>query len=155
MFRKRKKKNIPRERFVVVERIAGLLLQWQRSLADHVNALLSQLKGWQLRLGLGLIFVLACGYSVILILRGVSTKEKPAPALHIDQATLPRHYDKSGVPRGSADQLDLELSAQLRFFKKYMDSLARHDLRQYDRMLQQRPGLMDSVRALEEIYQLK
>lgn len=78
-----------------------------------------------------------------------------APALHIDQTSLPKHWNQAGDGSRGDYGLDAGLTEQLRSIKNYIDSLARDDRKAYDSMLLQRPGLMDTVRALEEIYQLK
>jgi hypothetical protein len=85
----------------------------------------------------------------------MSARGGATPGLHIDQTSLPKHWNQAGDGSRGDYGLDAGLTEQLRSIKNYIDSLARDDRKAYDSMLLQRPGLMDTVRALEEIYQLK
>jgi hypothetical protein len=151
------RKTIKQEKVpgAMVERIAIFFLGRQRRFAECINGLLAPLPARKLKVGLYLFCLLACGYSLLLILRGVIGKVNGAPALHIDQTSVPKHYDQPGDPHSRESEADQELATQLRYFKMYMDSLAVNNRRQYDSVLVERPGLIDTVRVLEEFYQLK
>ena len=67
-------------------------------------------------------------------------------------ALVPKHFDKTGdevIPEAYVDE---ETFYKMQGFKKYMDSLKQNKSKQYDSIMQARPGLMDSVQVLEEIY---
>lgn len=69
------------------------------------------------------------------------------------QVAVPKHFDKTGEP------LDDEvlvvspvLYKRLQEFRSYMDSLRVYSKQVYDSIMHARPGLMDSVFFLEQIY---
>jgi hypothetical protein len=155
MFRNRKRRNVEKAGGLPGTRLASLIVKWQRGIAGRLNAWTASLSLPKLKFGLLLFCLIACGYSAYLILKGMSARGGATPALHFDQTSLPKHWNQAGdVSRGDYG-LDTGLREQLRSFKNYIDSLATNDRMAYDSMLLQRTGLMDTVRALEEIYQLK
>ena len=66
---------------------------------------------------------------------------------------IPKHFNKTGdetvIPEATVDE---QTYLQIQDFRKYMDSLKLNRANEYDSILQARPGLIDSVQALEQIY---
>jgi hypothetical protein len=155
MFHHRKKRSVEKAGSLLGTRLASQIVKWQRRAAGRLNERMASLPLPKLKFWLLVFCLFACSYSAYLILRGMSARGGATPALHIDQTSLPKHWNQAGDLRTGDYGLDAGLPEQLRSFKNYIDSLARDDRKAYDSMLLQRPGLMDTVRALEEIYQLK
>ena len=66
---------------------------------------------------------------------------------------IPKHFDKTGDETVMPDAtVDEQTYLQIQDFRKYMDSLKLNRTNEYDSILQARPGLMDSVQVLEQIY---
>ena len=102
-------------------------------------------------------FVVFClsagGYSIYLIIDVVFSDGVKQPVIQIDQATIPRHIDKTGDELIVTEQyVDDETYRQLQGFKLFMDSLKVGGSKLYDSIVTARPGLMDSTRMLIELY---
>ncbi|MGN9390548.1 hypothetical protein ACTMSB_16165, partial [Enterococcus faecalis] len=97
--------------------------------------------------------VSAGGYSIYLIVNSVFSPERNQKALEIQQMDIPKHFNKTGdetvMPEATIDE---QTYLQIQDFRKYMDSLKLNRTNEYDSILQARPGLMDSVQVLEQIY---
>lgn len=95
------------------------------------------------------------GFSLYLTLEAVLKPDREQPAFKIDPVSVPKHYDRSGDEELRSDQyVDKETYQQIEVFEQYMDSLQRSttEIKARDSILQARPGLMDSIRMLKEIY---
>lgn len=103
-----------------------------------------------------IFFLLSGGYSLYLIAESlISHKSKP---LSIAPIKVPEHTGKSGNENTKAPVIVSKAEYEkIRRFRFYMDSLARSPSgkKVYDSILNQRPGLMDSVLFIENIYQLQ
>ncbi len=92
------------------------------------------------------------GYSIYLTASAITGSEKTQKNLKVDQVDVPKHFDKTGdevIPEAYVDE---ETFYKMQGFKKYMNILKQNKSMQYDSIMQARPGLMDSVQVLEEIY---
>ena len=71
--------------------------------------------------------------------------------MKIDKINFPAHNSKSNIEGIKVAERDYQSIAS---FKHYMDSLNKslNGKYQYDSILQARPGLMDSVQVLEQLY---
>lgn len=79
------------------------------------------------------------GFSLYLVISAVLSK--PNPSIKIDKMNVPKHFDNTGdAITGSG--IDEELYREIQEYRRYMDSLKQPI----------RPGLLDSIRILEEIY---
>lgn len=107
------------------------------------------------RLKLILIFfcVAAGGYSLYLIANSVFSPESKRNNFEVQQMDIPKHFNKTGDETVMPDAtVDEQTYLQIQDFRKYMDSLKLNRANEYDSILQARPGLMDSVQVLEQIY---
>ena len=95
----------------------------------------------------------AGGYSLYLIINSVISHDKKQKAFEVQQVDVPKHLNKSGdecvVVEPMVDEVTWQ---QIKDFRHYMDSLKQNKKVEYDSILQARPGLMDSVQMLEQIY---
>jgi hypothetical protein len=112
--------------------------------------------------GKKLILVAIClvfgGMSLYLIINTVWSTSKPVVSLKPKAISVPEHMDKTGEeslrPRVLVSEQDMN---EVRMFKVYMDSLKKSVKGKplYDSILKARPGLMDTVGMLEELYLLQ
>jgi len=98
------------------------------------------------------------GMSLHLIVTTLWRPSKPDASLKPSAISVPEHLNKTGeetlYPRELVTEQDME---EVRTFKRYMDSL-RHSTNGkalYDSILTARPGLLDTVSMLEELYLLQ
>ncbi len=94
----------------------------------------------------------AGGDSIYLTVNAITGPEKQQKSFKVDQVDVPKHFDETGDEIMTDAYVDEETFYKIQGFKKYMDSLKQNKGNQYDSILQARPGLMDSVQVLEEIY---
>ncbi len=124
-----------------------LQIRWAKWMARR-TARLSK-KNWTVIL---LLFVLLSGgYSGYLIINSLYS---PAISLiRITHIRKPACMTQTGDPPIKALMQEVEFQ-RIRRYKQFMDSLARSPdgSRKYDSILYQRPGLMDSIQALEQYY---
>lgn len=137
-----------------VDRLARRLLIRQRRVADQLNGLVAKLPVREVKFTLLLFCLLLSGFSGYLVISGVSAKNGNMPALTIEKAVVPKYFDKTG-DASPGQAVNADTYWQMQAFKSFRDSLAIHDRRSYDSLLLASPGLMDTIRVLEEIYMNK
>ena len=92
------------------------------------------------------------GLSLYFVGKGLFKKNKDI-IINLDKLHTPKYYDKAGdemIPSGT--YIDEETWSKVLVFRNYMDSLKANASKNYDSILKARPGLMDSIRAIEGIY---
>lgn len=101
-----------------------------------------------------ILFVLSIGtYSVYL---GVSAfTNKKINSITITPIKKPKHVTETGDENIEAAEVSEAEYSRIKKFRVYMDSLARSPSGKilYDSITHHRPGLMDSVRFIENYYQ--
>jgi len=139
-----------------------------RILKQMVNTCLRLQNGWALWMGrrthhlsrktlllLLLTFTaLAGGYSIYLI--GQSFSANQANAFSVTPIKKPGHVLQTGDAASQPDMIVSKADYQgIIRFRGYMDSLTRSPAGKaaYDSIILSRPGLLDSIRILEKIYQ--
>lgn len=139
-----------------------------RILRQMVNACLRMQTGWSLWMGrrtqhlsrrtlllsLLVFTALAGGYSIYLI--GQSFTGDQANAISITPIKKPGHVLQTGESASQPDMIVSKTDYQgIIRFRGYMDSLNRSPAGKaaYDSIIVSRPGLQDSIRFIEEIYQ--
>jgi len=139
-----------------------------RILKQMVNACLWLQSGWALWMGrrtehlsrrtlllLLLAFIaLTSGYSIFLI--GQSFSGSQANTISITPIKKPGHILQAGDAVSQPDMIVSKTDYQgIIRFRGYMDSLTRSPSGKaaYDSIILNRPGLLDSIRFIEEIYQ--
>ena len=139
-----------------------------RILKQMINACLWLQSGWALWMGrrtehlsrrtlllLLLAFIaLTSGYSIFLI--GQSFSGSQANTISITPIKKPGHILQAGDAVSQPDMIVSKTDYQgIIRFRGYMDSLTRSPSGKaaYDSIILNRPGLLDSIRFIEEIYQ--
>jgi hypothetical protein len=136
----------------VAGKIAGACIRAQRKFANGMNKMFKNMNNRNLKAFLILFCLCGGGYSIYLTASAITGSEKTQKNLKVDQVDVPKHFDKTGdevIPEAYVDE---ETFYKMQGFKKYMDSLKQNKSKQYDSIMQGRPGLMDSVQVLEERY---
>ena len=157
LFKKKKKEVQSDDKTTVSDKVAGKIagvgIKAQQLFAEKMNRLFMKTDFKRLKLILIFFCVSAGGYSIYLIANSVFSPERKQIAFEIQQMDIPKHFNKSGdetvMPEAIIDE---QTYLQIQDFRKYMDSLKLNRTNEYDSILQARPGLMDSVQVLEQIY---
>ncbi|MEP7376190.1 MAG: hypothetical protein ABI675_22530 [Chitinophagaceae bacterium] len=136
----------------VAVKIAGAWIRLQTKLSESMNKLFSKMSVTKLKVML-VVFCLGCGgYSIYLMVNAITSSNKQ-PSFKVDQVDVPKHFDETGdeiiQPESYVDEVTFQ---QIQGFKEYMDSLKTNKSKLYDSIMVARPGLMDSILVLEEIY---
>lgn len=157
LFKKMKKELQSEEKATMSDKVAGKIagvgIKVQRLFAERMDKLFMKTDYKRLKLILIFFCVSAGGYSIYLIANSVFSAEQKQQSFEIQQMDIPKHFNKTGdetvMPEATVDE---QTYLQIQDFRKYMDSLKLNRTNEYDSILQARPGLMDSVQVLEQIY---
>jgi hypothetical protein len=156
LYKKSKKvKDVAAEETVsdkVANKIAGVGIKLQKLFAESMNKLFMKTDYKRLKLILLLFCITAGGYSVYLIVNSIVSPAKNQKGFEVQQMDVPKHFNKTGDDIIPDAYIDEETWFQIQHFRKYIDSLKQNNAVKYDSILQSRPGLMDSVQLLEQIY---
>ena len=157
LFKKKKNELQSEEKTTMSDKIAGKIagvgIKAQRLFAGRMNKLFMKTDYKRLKLILIFFCVSAGGYSIYLIAISVFSAEQKQQSFEIQQMDIPKHFNKTGdetvTPEATVDE---QTYLQIQDFRQYMDSLKLNRTNEYDSILQARPGLLDSVQVLEQIY---
>ena len=157
LFRKRKKTEtsgpdethdrIPRQMVNACLRLQTRWAQWMGRRTEHLS------RKTLLLILLAFIFI-AGGYSIYLI--GQSFSGNQTNTFSVTPIKKPGHILQTGDAASQQDMISSKTDYQrIIRFRGYMDSLARSPAGKavYDSILLTRPGLPDSIRLIEKIYQ--
>jgi len=134
-------------------RIGKNVVKLQTAFAKRINAAVAKVPVRALKRNLIIFCVVSGGFSAYLALNGLFGKNTKSNAITIDQASVPKYFDKSGDDVNNVQSIiDEDLMQQVRTFRHYVDSLKLNDKNSYDSIMSARPGLIDSIRTIEEIY---
>lgn len=122
-------------------RIAGAFVTLQIRFAKFMNKIFADMPDNKIKIVIMTFCLLCGGFSLYLIASAVFTK--PEASIKIDKIEVPGNFDKTGE---ELNQLivDEETYQQVQTFKQ--SSI-------YDSTIKARPGLQDSIKLLEHIYQ--
>lgn len=136
--------------------IANFLLTVQREFSECMNTSTKNVSAKNMKIALIVFCLFSGGFSIYLIAQAILRSDKEQPVLKIDQVDVPKHYDRIGDEDLHTEQyVDRESYERIESFERYMDSLqqTQQGSKVYDSIVIARPGLMDSVKLLKEIYQ--
>jgi len=137
----------------VAGKIVGFIVKAQTKFAHVMNRNFSGISTRRMKIFLFLFCLVSGGLSTYYIINAVFSHDKKNNSLQIDHVDVPKHYDKTGDELTHPEIfVDEETMKNLESFKQYMDSLKTKSTKQYDSIMLERPGLMDSIKMLEEIY---
>ena len=133
-------------------RIACFLIRIQSGFALIMNKQFSGLPTKKIKVFLVLFCFGSGGWSLYYMGSAFFGNHKKS-ILKTDHVQIPEHYDRSGEEAVHQGNLIDEFTwRDLHAFKNYIDSLKANRPKQYDSINRERPGLVDSLAALEEIY---
>lgn len=126
--------------------IVGTVITLQTGVATTMNKLTSKMPGRRLKLLFFAFCFTSGGLSLYLTAHAIWGKGNVQPAIEVKPIRVPRHYDRTGSEITEPDNNFPEaLYQDIQNYKRYMDSLG-HPIR---------PGLRDSIQALEQLYHLQ
>jgi hypothetical protein len=125
----------------LAQRIASFILRIQEVFARGMEKIFSRLAAGRIKILVLIFSVLTGGLSLYFIVDG----------LWMPQKNITIKPDAIYVPLQPEAEDDFTWNS-IENFKNYMDSLSVHAPRMYNNIIQKRPGLMDSITTLEQIY---
>lgn len=157
LYRRKQQDNATGDKVTASDEVAGKIaaagIKLQQLFAERMNRIFMKTDFKRLKIILILFCICAGGYSIYLVANSILSPEKRQKGFEIQQMDVPRHFDKTGdenlIPEAYVDE---ETYQHVKQFMNYMDSLKQKRRNEYDSILQARPGLMDSVQMLEQIY---
>jgi hypothetical protein len=156
LFRKKEKTYTDESNDRVLRQMVNACLRLQNCWAQWMERRTKHLSRRTLQLLLIAFIVLAGGYSIHLI--GQSFSGNKVNAFSITPVKKPGHVLQTGDAAPQPDMIVSKPDFQgITRFRRYMDSLSQSHAGKatYDSILLSRPGLVDSIRFIEEIYQSK
>ena len=138
----------------ILKQMVDTCLRLQNGWALWMSRRTEHLSRKTLRLLLLAFSALAGGYSIYLI--GQSFSGNQANAFSVTSIKKPGHVLQTGDAASQPDMIVSKADYQgIIRFRGYMDSLTRSPAGKatYDSIILSRPGLLDSIRILEKIYQ--
>ena len=147
---KDEKKNT--EKDTVAYRIAQAMVVAQTKFAKVMAKCFSKVPAQRMKLFTFLFCVLGFGLSLYII--GIAILNiRFQSKFKIEQVSVPKIQDnKYDATIKSNILVDEESWNKIQCFKRYIDSLRVNGSKEVDSILEQRPGLMDSIAMFEEIY---
>lgn len=138
----------------LLKSIVHTCLKWQSRCAVWMQQKTERLSGKGKLVVLSVFVLLTGGYSIYLI--GKSFSGSQTYSFSITPIKRPAHIQETG---DEAEHTNTVISKseyeKIHRFKQYMDSLTRSSTGKvlYDSIVAHRPGLMDSIQIIENIYQ--
>ncbi|MFT3981207.1 MAG: hypothetical protein QM687_12100 [Ferruginibacter sp.] len=135
--------------------IARFLLSIQSKFADVMNAGTKHIPLKKMKMLLVAFCLFSGGFSIYLVANAILKPDEKQPAFKVDQMNVPKYYDRNGDEYLQLDQyVGKETFQRIESFEQYMDSLRLSEpgRKIHDSILIARPGLLDSIKMLKEIY---
>jgi hypothetical protein len=152
LFKRKLKNSQSNERSdKLATKIAGLILNAQRKFAASMGKMFSDFSTMSKKAFVLVLFFVCGGLSVYYIVDGVvnfTNKQQ----LKVDQTKIPAHYDQNNDVYLRTTPIDEQTWQQIKTVRQYIDSLKIDSGQQFDSLIKNRPGLIDSIATLEEMY---
>lgn len=133
-------------------KLAGLVLKLQAVFARKMDRLFGKVSPSRMKRLLFLFCAATCLLSSYFIIKALKS-DGGHDSFRVDQSKTPGFFDKTGeAPIDGGIPIDEESFYKLQLFRRYMDSLKLSDPSRFDSIQRQRPGLMDSLATLENLY---
>ena len=156
LFRKRNRKSNEHPlKDKAARGIAKFLLRMQTKFSEFMNTNTKNIPVKRLKIFLVAFCLFGGGFSIYLIAEAILKEDKQQTPIKIDKVNVPKYYDQSGTDDLQTEQyVEEETFKGIQSFERYMDSLKQTESgrKLHDSFLITRPGLMDSIRMLKEIY---
>ncbi len=124
-------------------KIANAGIWLQTKFANTMNKNVSKIPARKLKTALIVFCLLGGGFSIYLISHAIFGADKKQQPIEVKQMTSPKHFDKTGSEINEPENyISDEMYREIQEYKHDMDSLGQPI----------RPGLMDSIKILEQIY---
>lgn len=136
----------------IVQKCIKLQLRWADFMQQKTEKFSLKARKW----GLLLFCCLSAGCSLYLVVESLRSNKKPVLAPSLIQ--VPIHSTRTGEENTQSILLITKGEYQkIERFRLYVDSLGRspQGAATRDSLLFHRPGLMDSIRAIENLYRLQ
>jgi hypothetical protein len=136
--------------------IAGFILKMQTGFAKLLSRWTKNLSIPTMKAGLIIFCLIGFSLSIYFIVITLLKKDQLGKIISIDRLTVPKYYDKTDEEYPHPDFfITKQQHEEMQAFQIYMDSLHQSKTGKpiYDSIVILRPHLLDSVKALEEIYQ--
>ena len=151
--RNKKHGEEPKVQDKVAKGIAGFLLSVQNSFASFMSNRINKQSNRSKRIWLAIFCLMFGGFSIYAFVGAFRDAGNSGKGIKPEQVSVPKYYDRTDnqIAEPSVSERDI---MRINRFKKYMDSLraAPKGRPVYDSILKARPGLMDSIQAIEQIY---
>lgn len=153
LFKRTRHKPENQDKDSVGTKLGKGIIKLQKAFAERLNVAAATLSVGKMKRALFLFCLVSGGFSIYLAMNGLLRSNTKNNAITIDQASVPKHFDRSGDEvAGGQTLIDEEVYRQVKAFRVYADSLQKNNTNAYDSLMYLRPGLLDSVKAIEEIY---
>ena len=134
----------------VAKGIAGFFLSVQSRFSDFMSSKTNTLSIKEKWFWLAVYCVAFGGLSIYVFIGTFGGNKK---VLEPSPVSFPKYYDQTGIEIKEPHVSEKDIK-RINGFRKHMDSLRLSPAGKitYDSILKTRPGLMDSIRAIEQIY---
>jgi hypothetical protein len=132
-------------------KIAGRMLGVQNKFATIMNKGFSKLSTAKRKIVVICFTLIGGGLSIYYICEAMTGAGKEK-VVEMEKFEIPKHYKQQETEASPNVFVDEETWNKVQFFKHYMDSLKKKDDPEYYKIMKERPGLLDSIRTLEQIY---
>ncbi len=134
----------------VANRIASVMLSIQLRFAVFMDSKTSSMSTKAKWLWLLVFCLVSGGFSIYALL---GTFKQHQNSMKPSQLSVPKYYDRMASKTNGQPVSEKDIE-KINAFKKYLDSMRLSSKGKiwYDSILRTRPGLIDSIRAIEEIY---
>ena len=151
-FKKKKGEKKNTQKDTVAYRIAQAMVVTQAKFAKVMTSCFSKVPAQRMKLYTFLFCLLGFGLSLYIVTAAILNIRFQSN-FKIEHLSVPKiedkKYDTTIEPNILVDE---ESWNKIQYFKRYIDSLRENGSKEVDSILGQRPGLMDSIAMLEEIY---
>ena len=132
-------------------RIVTRMLEWQTKITGELNRKFSKFSVQRLKLFLVAFCMVSGGLSLYFIMSGILKNERSISVFNIEQARIPIQND-SNTQHIQPIIVDEATWQKIRSFKIYLDSLKTNHVKEFDSLMLLRPGLVDCITMIEEMY---
>ncbi len=123
----------------------------QRLFARKMNKLFSMMSIKKAKRVLLLFTVVGGGYSLYLIY-GALAVPKTKNMVPVEYISPPEHLDKTGAEATEGKGVEEKTFQDIQVYKVFLDSVKSGNPSLYDHIMAEHPGLLDSMRLLEQLY---
>lgn len=125
-------------------KLAKVFLYVQMLFVKAMNTMVTGMAPKKLKLALITFCLLSGGFSIYLAAHAVLGETKKQPLFKVKPLSIPQYIDQSGSEINEVNTgIPAELYQEVQNYKRYMDSSGEKI----------RPGLADTIKILEQIYQ--